>query len=78
MKIWLNSNFQLAIFNFPFSINKNLVSKADKDAIVLHCLPAYRDKEITDEIIESNKSRIFEQAENRLHAQQALLACLFA
>ena len=61
-----------------FSINKNLVSKADKDAIVLHCLPAYRDKEITDEIIESNKSRIFEQAENRLHAQQALLACLFS
>ncbi len=61
-----------------FSINKNLVSKADKDAIVLHCLPAYRDKEITDEIIESNKSRIFEQAENRLYAQQALLACLFS
>ncbi len=61
-----------------FSINKNLVSKADKNAIVLHCLPAYRDKEITDEIIESNKSRIFEQAENRLHAQQALLACLFS
>ena len=61
-----------------FSINKNLVSKADKDAIVLHCLPAYRDKEITDEIIESKKSRIFEQAENRLHAQQALLACLFS
>ena len=61
-----------------FSINKNLVSKADKDAIVLHCLPAYRDKEITDEIIESNKSRIFEQAENRLHAQQALLACIFS
>jgi ornithine carbamoyltransferase len=61
-----------------FSINKNLVSKADKDAIVLHCLPAYRDKEITDEIIESDKSRIFEQAENRLHAQQALLACLFS
>ena len=61
-----------------FSINKNIVSKADKDAIVLHCLPAYRDKEITDEIIESDKSRIFEQAENRLHAQQALLACLFS
>ena len=63
---------------FGFTVNKNLVSKADKDAIVLHCLPAYRDKEITDEIIDSDKSRIFEQSENRLHAQQALLACHFS
>ena len=61
-----------------FKVDKNLLSKADKNAIVLHCLPAYRDKEITDEIIESNKSRIFEQAENRLHTQQALLACLLS
>ncbi len=59
-----------------FTINSNLVSKADKDAIVLHCLPAYRSKEITDEVIESKKSRIFEQAENRMHVQQALLSCL--
>ncbi len=59
-----------------FTINQSLVSNADKDAIILHCLPAYRDKEITDEIIESKKSRIFQQAENRMHAQQALLACL--
>ena len=51
---------------------------ADKDAIILHCLPAYRNKEITDEVIESKKSRIFEQAENRMHAQQALLACLLS
>ncbi len=61
-----------------FSINKSLVGKAKNDSIVLHCLPAYRSKEITDEIIESEKSRVFNQAENRLHAQQALLACLFA
>ena len=61
-----------------FTINSNLVSKADKDAIILHCLPAYRSKEITDEIIESKKSRIFEQAENRMHAQQALLSCLLS
>ena len=59
-----------------FTIDSGLVEKADKDAIILHCLPAYRDKEITDAVIESDKSRIFEQAENRLHVQQALLACL--
>jgi len=59
-----------------FSINSNLVNLADKDAIILHCLPAYRSKEITDEVIESKKSRIFNQAENRLHAQQALLSCI--
>ena len=59
-----------------FTIDNNLVRNADNDAIILHCLPAYRAKEITDEIIESKKSRIFEQAENRMHAQQALLSCL--
>ena len=59
-----------------FTIDSNLLSKAAKDAIVLHCLPAYRDKEITDEVIESKKSRIFDQAENRMHVQQALLSCL--
>ena len=63
------------VFN-GFSIDSDLVSKADKDAIILHCLPAYRSKEITDEIFESQKSRIFDQAENRLHVQQALLSCL--
>ena len=59
-----------------FTLDKELVSKADKDAIILHCLPAYRSKEITDEIIDSHKSRIFEQAENRMHVQQALLSCV--
>ena len=59
-----------------FTIDKDLVSKAEKDAIILHCLPAYRSKEITDEVFESKKNRIFDQAENRLHAQQALLSCL--
>ena len=59
-----------------FTIDHNLVRNADKEAIILHCLPAYRSKEITDEVIESKGSRIFEQAENRLHAQQALLSCL--
>jgi len=59
-----------------FTIDSNLVSKAEKDVIILHCLPAYRAKEITDEVFESKRSRIFEQAENRMHAQQALLSCL--
>ena len=61
-----------------FTIDTNLVGMADKDAIILHCLPAYRSKEITDEVIDSKQSRIFEQAENRLHAQQALLACILS
>jgi len=59
-----------------FTIDDDLVNKAEKDAIILHCLPAYRSKEITDEAFESKKNRIFDQAENRLHAQQALLSCL--
>ena len=63
------------VFN-GFTIDSELVSKADKEAIILHCLPAYRSKEITDEVFESKKNRIFDQAENRLHVQQALLACL--
>ena len=59
-----------------FTIDNDLVSKAEKDAIILHCLPAYRSKEITGEVFESKQNRIFDQAENRLHAQQALLSCL--
>ena len=65
------------VFN-GFTIDSDLVRKADKDAIILHCLPAYRAKEITDEVFESKRSRIFEQAENRMHVQQALLACLLS
>tara|TARA_B100000579_G_C22772074_1_gene824512 strand:+ start:119 stop:1045 length:927 start_codon:yes stop_codon:yes gene_type:complete len=61
-----------------FTVDSNLVRKADKEAIILHCLPAYRSKEISDEVIESKNSRIFKQAENRMHAQQALLACLLS
>ena len=59
-----------------FTIDNDLLRKANKDAIVLHCLPAYRNKEITDEVIESKNSKIFEQSENRLHVQQALLSCI--
>ena len=57
-----------------FTIDKKLLNFAQNDAIVLHCLPAYRGKEITDEVIESKNSKIFDQAENRMYAQQALLS----
>ena len=61
-----------------FTIDDNIVKQAKDDVIVLHCLPAYRGKEITENVIESRKSRIFDQAENRLHVQQALLATIFS
>ena len=57
-----------------YQINQKLIDIADDEAIVLHCLPAHRGEEITEEILESKYSYVFEQAENRLHVQQALLA----
>ena len=59
-----------------FQINSNLLKYAAKDALVLHCLPAERGKEITDEVLEGPQSVVFDQAENRLHAQKAILAQL--
>ncbi len=58
----------------PYQINEDLVDRADAEAIVLHCLPAHRNEEITDAVMEGSQSRIWDQAENRLHAQKALLA----
>ena len=57
----------------PYQVNKALVDRAQKDAIVLHCLPAYREKEITEEVLELHADTIFQEAENRLHAQKAVL-----
>lgn len=57
----------------PFQINGAILSKAPKDAVVMHCLPAHRNEEITDEVMESPRSVVFDQAENRLHTQKALL-----
>ncbi|KGG16309.1 MULTISPECIES: ornithine carbamoyltransferase [unclassified Prochlorococcus] len=59
-----------------FTLDNRLVDKADSKAIVLHCLPAHRGEEISDEVLEGKRSRVFDQAENRLHVQQALLAAL--
>ena len=59
-----------------FCVDEALMEAADTEAIVLHCLPAHRGEEISPGVMESSASRIFDQAENRLHAQQALLAAL--
>ena len=59
-----------------FQVNQQLLSLANPDAIVLHCLPAHRGEEITDEVMDGPQSAIFDQAENRLHAQKAVLADL--
>ena len=59
-----------------FQINSNLLKNAEKGALVLHCLPAERGKEITDEVLEGPQSVVFDQAENRLHAQKAILVQL--
>ena len=61
----------------PYQVNAKLVSEADKDVIVMHCLPAHRNHELTDEVADGSHSVIFPQAHNRLHAQKAILARLF-
>jgi ornithine carbamoyltransferase len=62
----------------PYQVNTALLSKAAPDAIVMHCLPAHRGAEITDDVIESPASVVWDQAENRLHTQKALLEWLLA
>jgi ornithine carbamoyltransferase len=60
----------------PFQINDEVVAMANPGAIVQHCLPAYRGNEITESVLEARADEIFQEAENRLHAQKAILVAL--
>jgi len=62
----------------PYQVNRELMALADPRAIVLHCLPAHRGEEITGEVLEGAQSRVWDEAENRLHVQKALLAMLLS
>lgn len=60
----------------PYQVNARLFSMAKKDAIFLHCLPAYRGYEVTDEVIDGPRSAVFDEAENRMHVQKAIMVML--
>jgi ornithine carbamoyltransferase len=66
---------RLKIFK-PFQVNQKLMKLAKKDAIFMHCLPAYRENEVAPEVIDGPQSVVFQEAENRLHAQKALILYL--
>jgi ornithine carbamoyltransferase len=62
----------------PYQVNSKLMSQAASDAVFLHCLPAHRGSEVTDEVMESPRSIVFDEAENRLHVQKAILLMLLS
>jgi ornithine carbamoyltransferase len=66
---------RLAVFR-PYQVNAGLMALADERAVVLHCLPAHKGEEVTEEVFEGPQSVVFDQAENRLHVQKAILAML--
>lgn len=79
--VWASMGFEKELENRkqhfqPYQLNGDLLASAPADVLVMHDLPAHRGEEITDEVIESTRSIVFDQAENRLHVQQALLALL--
>ncbi|MDI4666899.1 ornithine carbamoyltransferase [Xanthobacter autotrophicus] len=61
----------------PYQVNSALMARADKDAIFMHCLPAHRGEEVSDEVMDGPQSVVFDEAENRLHAQKGILAWCF-
>jgi ornithine carbamoyltransferase len=69
------ANSRIPLFQ-PYQVSEQLMALAAPDAIVLHCLPAHRGEEITAGVMEGSQSRVWQQAENRMHAQKALLACV--
>jgi ornithine carbamoyltransferase len=70
---WENEQEDRAAVFAPYRVDDDLLAVADADALVMHCLPAHRGEEITDEVIEGPRSIVFDQAENRLHMQMAVL-----
>jgi ornithine carbamoyltransferase len=70
-------DLRLKVF-MPYQVNKKLFSLAKEDAMFLHCLPAYRGYEVTEDIIDGPNSNVFEEAENRLHLQKAIMVTLMA
>ncbi len=73
---WEEETQERRISFFPYQVNDAMMAMARPDAIFMHCLPALRGEEVTDAVIESSRSVVFDQAENRLHAQKALLLML--
>jgi ornithine carbamoyltransferase len=62
----------------PFQVNKDILSRAPSDVLVSHCLPAHRGEEITSDVLDSERSIAFDEAENRLHVQKAIIVHLFS
>jgi ornithine carbamoyltransferase len=65
-----------AIFR-PYQVNRELMAAAEKHAVFMHCLPAHRGDEVTDEVLDSSQSVVFDEAENRMHVQNAIMVLLY-